>query len=92
VHPKQVLTFLRLLDLPVGLLINFSAATMKEGIHRVVKNYKPSFSAPPRLRVNQKTRNARRSDGKMMAAVDPGLLSFPISLIPKILDIPLHFR
>ncbi len=36
VHGKQLLTYLRLLGLPVGLLINFGAATFKEGIRRVV--------------------------------------------------------
>jgi GxxExxY protein len=51
VHPKQLLTYLRLLNLPVGLLINFGAATLKDGIHRIV-NGLPS-SASPRLRVNQ---------------------------------------
>jgi iron complex transport system substrate-binding protein len=35
VHPKQLLTYLRLLDLPVGLLMNFGAPTFKEGLHRV---------------------------------------------------------
>ena len=35
-HPKQLLTYLRLLKLPVGLLLNFGAATMKDGIRRVV--------------------------------------------------------
>ncbi|WP_237245910.1 GxxExxY protein [Sphingopyxis witflariensis] len=34
-HSKQVLTYLRLLDLPVGLLINFGAATFKEGVRRI---------------------------------------------------------
>jgi iron complex transport system substrate-binding protein len=53
VHPKQLLTYLRLMNLPVGLLINFGAATLKEGIQRVVNNYKPSPSASPRLRVNR---------------------------------------
>jgi len=53
VHSKQVLTYLRLLDLPVGLLLNFGAATMKEGMHRIVNNYQPSPSATPRLRVNE---------------------------------------
>jgi len=53
VHPKQLLTYLRLLNLPVGLLINFGAATLKEGLQRIVNNYKPSLSASPRLRVNQ---------------------------------------
>jgi len=36
VHGKQVLTYLRLLDLPVGLLINFGAPTMREGLRRIV--------------------------------------------------------
>lgn len=52
VHPKQLLTYLRLLKLPVGLLINFGAPTFKEGIKRVVNNHH-SF-ASSRLRVNQK--------------------------------------
>jgi len=36
VHMKQLLTYLRLHRSPVGLLLNFGAATMKEGIRRVV--------------------------------------------------------
>ncbi len=40
-HGKQLLTYLRLLKQPVGLLLNFSAATMKEGISRVVNDYRP---------------------------------------------------
>ena len=51
VHCKQVLTYLRLMNLPVGLLINFGAATLKEGLHRIVNNL-PN-SASPHLRVNQ---------------------------------------
>jgi len=66
VHYKQLLTYLKLLHLPVGLLINFGAATMKEGLHRVVNfslftapreptlNKSPLtcfLSAPSRLRV-----------------------------------------
>jgi GxxExxY protein len=51
VHGKQLLTYLRLMNLPVGLLINFGAATLKEGLHRVVNNL-PSSSSP-RLRVNE---------------------------------------
>jgi GxxExxY protein len=34
-HSKQVLTYLRLLDLPLGLLINFGGATFKEGVRRI---------------------------------------------------------
>lgn len=51
VHSKQVLTYLRLLKLPVGFLINFGGATLKEGLHRIV-NELPA-SASPGLRVNQ---------------------------------------
>jgi GxxExxY protein len=40
-HGKQLLTYLRLLKQPVGLLLNFSAAMMKEGIRRVVNDYRP---------------------------------------------------
>ena len=50
VHGKQLLTYLRLMKLPVGLLINFGSATLKEGLQRVVNNLPPSAS--PRLRVN----------------------------------------
>jgi GxxExxY protein len=39
VHAKQLLTYLRLTDLSVGLLLNFSGETMKEGIRRVVNNH-----------------------------------------------------
>jgi iron complex transport system substrate-binding protein len=38
-HAKQLLTYLRLTDLEVGLLLNFSGETMKEGIRRVVNNH-----------------------------------------------------
>lgn len=39
VHAKQLLTYLRLMKLPVGLLINFGCDTLKEGIKRVVNNH-----------------------------------------------------
>ena len=51
VHGKQLLTYLRLMHLPVGLLINFGAVTLKEGLHRIVNNL--PASASPRIRVNQ---------------------------------------
>ena len=41
VHAKQVLTYLRLMNLPVGLLINFGAPTLKEGLKRVINGYEP---------------------------------------------------
>ena len=38
VHTRQILTYLRLLDLPIGLLINFGAVSMNEGLHRIVND------------------------------------------------------
>jgi iron complex transport system substrate-binding protein len=52
VHGKQLLTYLRLTEQPVGLLINFGGETLREGVRRVVNGHRPSSSAPPRLRVN----------------------------------------
>jgi GxxExxY protein len=39
VHGKQVLTYLRFLDLSLGLLMNFGGATFKEGLRRIVNNH-----------------------------------------------------
>jgi GxxExxY protein len=36
VHKKQLLTYLRLADMRLGLLINFGTALLKDGISRVV--------------------------------------------------------
>ena len=58
-HYKQVLTYLRLLDLPVGLLFNFRCATMKEGIHRIVNGYVAGATSP--LDVNRFSRDTTPS-------------------------------
>ena len=58
-HWKQLLTYLKHTDTPVGLLINFGAPTLKEGLRRIVNGFQPS--AFPRLRVNQDAGNAERS-------------------------------
>jgi iron complex transport system substrate-binding protein len=50
VHSKQLLTYLKLLNLEVGLVINFGAPTIKEGLHRIVNGFKDSSS--PRLRAS----------------------------------------
>jgi iron complex transport system substrate-binding protein len=57
VHAKQVLTYLRLLHLPIGLLINFGSASFKEGCKRIVNNHQDFASS--RLRVNQVENRAR---------------------------------
>ena len=36
VHYKQLLTYLKLLDMRLGLLINFNVPLIKNGIHRIV--------------------------------------------------------
>ena len=38
VHHAQMLTYLRVASLKVGLILNFNSATMKEGTRRVVLN------------------------------------------------------
>lgn len=39
VHGKQVLTYLRLMDPPLGLLMNFGAATFREVVKRIANNH-----------------------------------------------------
>lgn len=39
VHAKQLLTYLRLMDPRLGLLMNFGLATFKEGVCRMVNDY-----------------------------------------------------
>jgi iron complex transport system substrate-binding protein len=39
VHGKQVLTYLRLMNLPLGLLMNFGEPIFKSGLKRVANNY-----------------------------------------------------
>lgn len=42
IHLMQVVTHLRLLDLRVGLLMNFNVVRLKEGLKRVVNNFQDS--------------------------------------------------
>lgn len=39
VHKKQTFTYIKLAKLNLGLLINFGAAKLKEGIHRIVNDF-----------------------------------------------------
>jgi GxxExxY protein len=52
VHAKQLITYLRLMKLQVGLVINFGGATFKGQVRRVVNNHTDFASS--RLRANQK--------------------------------------
>ena len=51
-YSMKVRTYIRLLKLPVGLLINFGGETLKEGLRRIVNSLAPSES--PSLRVNRR--------------------------------------
>lgn len=51
VHSKQLLTYLKLTGQPLGLLMNFGAATFREGIRRIVNKHQDFASS--RLRVHQ---------------------------------------
>ncbi len=48
VHAKQVLTYLKLLHLPIGFLINFGAAHLRDGLTRIVNG--PSSLRVPNVR------------------------------------------
>jgi GxxExxY protein len=39
VHGKQVLTYLRLMNLPFGLLMNFGTVTFRDGLKRIANDY-----------------------------------------------------
>ena len=47
VHAKQLLTYIRLMEQPLGLLMNFGCETFKDGVKRVVNGY--NNFAPLRL-------------------------------------------
>jgi GxxExxY protein len=38
-HKKTLLTYLRIADKRIGLLINFGEEILKNGIHRIANNY-----------------------------------------------------
>ena len=50
VHKKQLLTYLRLADKRLGLLINFNAALIKDGITRIVNGLEEECHAKPQGR------------------------------------------
>jgi GxxExxY protein len=51
VHSKQLLTYLRLMNLPLGLIMNFGTATFRDGVRRLVNNH--TNFASSRLRANK---------------------------------------
>jgi GxxExxY protein len=47
VHEAQLLTYLRLAALPIGLLINFNARALRMGVRRLMLGGSSVYSAPP---------------------------------------------
>ena len=47
IHKAQLMSYLKLSDCKVGLLINFNVEILKDGIQRVVNNF-PDSQRPPR--------------------------------------------
>ncbi len=46
IHEAQVVTYLRLAGLPVGLLVNFNVVVLKSGLRRLTPE-PPKISRPP---------------------------------------------
>ncbi|MGA8655059.1 MAG: GxxExxY protein [Chthoniobacterales bacterium] len=46
IHKAQLLSYMKLLNVPLGLLINFHELLLKDGIHRL--SYRPEFKKPLR--------------------------------------------
>ncbi len=50
IHKAQLMSYLKLADCKVGLLINFNVEILKNGIQRVVNNFPDSLRPPRPLR------------------------------------------
>ncbi|HHT9130156.1 MAG TPA: GxxExxY protein [Candidatus Brocadiaceae bacterium] len=50
IHKAQLMSYLKLSDCKVGLLINFNVELLKDGIQRVVNNFPDSLRTPRPLR------------------------------------------
>jgi GxxExxY protein len=69
VHSKQLLTYLRLLKLPLGLLINFGAPTFKDGCKRIVNGH--SETQTSLLKLNHDSHAKPRSSEEMKGESNP---------------------
>ncbi len=75
VHSKQVLTYLRLMHQPLGLLINFGAPILKEGLKRIVNDF--PTSEPSNLRINQSNLHGRTEGAEKSTSCLPSAPSAP---------------
>jgi GxxExxY protein len=63
-HAKQLLTYLRLTALPVGLILNFAGETMKEGIRRLVNNHQSGDYALAKHSASSAPLREQENDGE----------------------------
>lgn len=63
VHQAQLLTFLRLSNKYLGLLINFNEVRLRDGIRRLANGEPPSVSSVPSV-VSSPASNAARASGR----------------------------
>jgi hypothetical protein len=63
IHEAQVVTYLRLADLPVGLLVNFTVSVLRTGLRRLTREYPKTFR-PPALPVDPKIDEESACDGR----------------------------
>ena len=69
VHKKQLLTYLRLADKRLGLLINFHVVLIKDGIARVVNGLEDDFHAKAPRRQDTRCRSGSFGAGTEVRAV-----------------------
>src|SRR5271165_3501021 len=68
VHKKQLLTYLRLADKRLGLLINFHVALIKDGITRIANGLEDETHAKPQRRVGSQLATSRRFEVEDLAS------------------------
>ena len=71
-HRQQLYTYLRLGDYRLGLLLNFGAATMKEGIARVVNGFPIAEEAEDAENESQRSRRRKIAKAPAGAVASPG--------------------
>ena len=57
VHSKQLLTYLRLMDLPLGLVINFGAPVFRDSVKRVVNHHSDFAGSQLRVHSSESTQD-----------------------------------
>lgn len=78
VDARQLLTYLRFTGCPLGLLMNFGAAAMRDGIKRIVNNFPDGTPAAGRGEAAAEDRRAERKAAAEAPRSDAFLLETPL--------------